>query len=300
MEDGLAGEPRAFWSTLVAMVRNVNGEPKSIAISLGILLALYIWFRMMNRHGIIVVVRRFIDPSALSSVADSFHYMTTYLIFFLATAYIVLFRERYPSLGSRLWTDYPAYEATTMDRFVVYLEIVHYVVSTTVLVANCLVKHRVNTLMIIHHVLALTMAVLMYSTHQVRLAIAMVFLHDITDVSLEFSKLCNHLIGPPLSLVPLLLFAIVFPVCRLVLVPALLTVPHYKAMVSGQHSLWGGYVIQGVLMGLLTLNIIWTLSVWRLLLNTFRACRVCAVATDPEQRKACERPDLSFVTYHSM
>ena len=79
--------------------------------------------------------------------------------------------------------------------------------------------------MLIHHVVTLSLVISGYLARHFNHGLVVAYLHDVTDIFLEFSKLLNYTVGDPWSVFTFFQFMVAFFVTRIVVYPIYIILP---------------------------------------------------------------------------
>jgi len=137
-------------------------------------------------------------------------------------------------------------------------------------------------MMVIHHVLTITLILVVYTRADFNYCVSVAHLHDLSDIFLEFSKTINYLGYTKISNFTFLAFAIVFIVTRLFIFPVFHIAPFWtgkmdnvilkmkpNAILTEVYSKFDRFFIPTFLSVLCFLSVIWSIFILKMVWDLF-------------------------------
>ncbi|XP_056425831.1 ceramide synthase 4 isoform X2 [Hyla sarda] len=201
-------------------------------------------------------------PSITKKFCEASWRFTMYLISFL-TGFALLVNKPWFWDQQEFWTDYP-YQPFEFSLYGYYmLQLGFY--SSLLLTLAFDIKRKDLTEQIVHHFVTIFLITFSYCANYIRAGTLVMLLHDAADYFLELAKMCNYSKWKRTCNVLFIVFALVFSITRLFLLPTRVIYSTYYSSMLRFQPFFGYYFFNALLMMLQILHFFWAFMILRMI-----------------------------------
>ncbi|KAE8631314.1 hypothetical protein XENTR_v10001148 [Xenopus tropicalis] len=200
-------------------------------------------------------------PSISKKFCEASWRFVFYVISFLTG--LVLLNDK-PWLWDQreFWTDYPYQPLISSLYWYYIMELGFY--SSLLLTISFDVKRKDLKEQIVHHLATIFLIIFSYCANYIRAGSLVMLLHDTADYILELAKMFNYSKWKRVCDVLFIIFAVVFIVTRLVLLPTRVIYSTYYFSMEIFQPFFGYYFFNVLLMVLQILHVFWAYLILRM------------------------------------
>ncbi|XP_071970049.1 ceramide synthase 4-like isoform X2 [Engystomops pustulosus] len=201
-------------------------------------------------------------PSVTKKFCEASWRFTMYLISFL-TGFVVLINKPWFWDQQEFWTDYP-YQPLEISLYIYYmLQLGFY--SSMLLTLAFDIKRKDLKEQIVHHFATIFLITFSYCANYIRAGTLVMLLHDAADYFLELAKMCNYSKWKRTCIALFIIFALVFSITRLFLLPTRVIYSTYYSSMLIFEPFFGYYFFNSLLMTLQILHFFWAYMILRMI-----------------------------------
>ncbi|KAM3938893.1 ceramide synthase 4 [Leptodactylus fuscus] len=220
-------------------------------------------------------------PSVTKKFCEASWRFTMYLISFLI-GFALLYNKPWFWDQQEFWTGYP-YQPLEFSLYSYYmLQLGFY--SSLLLTLAFDIKRKDLKEQTIHHFATVILITFSYCANYIRAGTLVMLLHDAADYFLELAKMCNYSKWKKTCNVLFIIFALVFSITRLIILPTrIIYSTYYSSMVKFQ-PFFGYYFFNALLLTLQILHFLWAYMIFRMIYRfTFTGTIGSDVRSDVEE-----------------
>ncbi|XP_072261317.1 ceramide synthase 4-like isoform X1 [Pyxicephalus adspersus] len=230
------------------------------------------WFRYRRNQDRTSITKKFCEASWR---------FTIYLVSFLF-GFAVLIDKPWFWDQREFWTDYP-YQPLVSSLYWYYILQLGFYSSLLITLAFD-VKRKDLRQQIVHHFATIFLITFSYCANYMRAGTLVMLLHDAADHFLELAKMCNYSKWKRMCNVLFVIFALVFIVTRLYLLPTRIIYSTYYYSMLRFQPFFGYYFFNALLMILQTLHLFWAYMILQMIYKfTFTGTLGNDVRSDAEE-----------------
>ncbi|XP_069834076.1 ceramide synthase 4 isoform X2 [Dendropsophus ebraccatus] len=201
-------------------------------------------------------------PSLTKKFCEASWRFIMYLISFLI-GLAVLVNKPWLWDQKEFWTDYP-YQPLGFSLYCYYMLQLGFYLSLLLTLAFD-IKRKDLAEQIVHHFATIFLITFSYCANYIRAGTLVMLLHDAGDHFLELAKVCNYSKWKRTCNVFFIIFALVFGITRLYLLPTRIIYSTYYSSMLRYQPFFGYYFFNALLMTLQILHFFWAFMILRMI-----------------------------------
>lgn len=216
-------------------------------------------------------------------LSDAFLNILTYFTLSI-TGLWTLYNESWPLQSKYFWIGYPNHPLTLKLKYYYLLQFSYYVEQFLVLLVYHGYRKSDYVELFIHHLVTLTLLLFSYLLNFHRIGLVVLVLHDVSDVFLHIAKAFHYAKAEILKSFFFGIFAIVFFITRLVILPIVIFSIWWEPQEYHDISLyWRQIVFWKIILGTLqVLHVLWFITIFKIVIRSLKSGKLDGDARSEE------------------